>query len=228
MSHPPLSVLFLGKTGDELCGRAASYLTRHCARTTVCLGARGESFPTRPADEGYDVVISYLSPWIVPPSVLQRAKRAAVNFHPGPPEYPGIGCTNFALYEGAASYGVTCHHMTATADTGPIIRVMRFPVYDTDTVLSLTQRCYASIAVLCYEMVDRLLADQPLPVSNERWTRRPFRRSELDELCRLTPEMSQDEIQRRIRATTFPGYPAASLDDADAMMSQAPQDQVGA
>lgn len=215
MSQSPLSVLFLGKASDELCGRAASYLTLHGVRTTVCLGARGEPFPTLPADEGYDVMISYLSPWIIPSAVLQRAQRAAVNFHPGPPEYPGIGCTNFAIYEGATTYGVTCHHMHPKVDTGPIIRVVRFPLYPTDTVLSLTQRCYAAIANVFYEIADLLLAGQPLPASPERWCRRPFRRSELDGLCRLTPDMSEEEIQRRVRATVFPGYPGASCSAPD-------------
>lgn len=218
----PLRVLLLGKAGDPLCANAADYMRQHGARTDVFLGRRGEAFPTVGA-AGFDYLISYLSPWVVPAALLERASVAAINFHPGPPEYPGIGCTNFALYEGATSYGVTCHHLAANVDTGPLIQVIRFPVYATDTVLSLTQRCYASIAVLYYEMVDRMLAGQPLPVSNERWTRRPFRRTELNALCRLTSGMTQDEIQRRIRATTFPGYPSAAFDDADAMLSQAPQ-----
>ena len=35
---------------------------------------------------------------------------------------------------------------------------------------------------------------------------------ELNELCRLTPSMSEEEIALRRRATDFPGYPGASID----------------
>ncbi len=75
-----------------------------------------------------DYIISYLSRWVVPAELLERARRAAVNFHPASPDYPGIGCNNFALYENAAEYGVTCHHMAPRVDSGEIIAVRRFPV----------------------------------------------------------------------------------------------------
>jgi methionyl-tRNA formyltransferase len=146
----------------------------------------------------------------VPAAWLARVQVAAINFHPGPPEYPGIGCTNFALYEGATHYGVTCHHMAANVDAGAIIRVARFPIAPTDSVWSLTQRSYAYLAVVFYEIIDLIVAGAPLPRSPERWTRRPFRRSELNALCRLTAQMSEEEVKRRLRATTFPNYPSAS------------------
>ena len=206
MSGSDIRILFLGKAADELCSRAATFLTTHASSTVVHLGRRGDVLPRIASEAECDYIVSYLSPWIVPLSWLGRAKIAAINFHPGSPEYPGIGCTNFALYEGATTYGVTCHHMASTVDTGPIISVRRFPVYPDETVLSLTQRSYASIADLFYEIADRILTRAPLPQSAEGWTRRPFRRAELEALCRLTEDMSEDEVRRRVRATTFPGY----------------------
>jgi methionyl-tRNA formyltransferase len=176
----------------------------------VYLGRRRTALPDA-GDGPWDAVVSYLSPWIVPAAWLARARVAAINFHPGPPEYPGIGCTNFALYDEASDYGVTCHHMAPAVDTGPIIRVVRFPLYPTDTVWSVTQRAYAHLVGLFYEAADRLLAGQALPRAGARWARQPFRRAELQALCRLTRDMSPHEIRRRIRATTFPGYPAAAF-----------------
>ena len=72
--------------------------------------------------------MSYLI-WVVPEWLLRKAKIAAINFHPASPDYPGIGCRNFALYENAKEYGVTCHHMSATIDTGSIIEIKRFPIF---------------------------------------------------------------------------------------------------
>lgn len=222
MSGSGTRMLLLGKASHELCARAAQFLTTHAPGTVVHLGRRGEARPAIPDDAEFDYLISYLSPWIVPTSWLARAKIAAINFHPGPPEYPGIGCTNFAIYEGAAVYGVTCHHMERVPDTGPIVRTVRFPVYHTDTALSLTQRCYAYLGRLFYEIADLIISGQPLPASSEGWTRRPFRRAELNALCRLAPDMSPDEVRRRVRATTFPGHPSASL-GALAAVRQGPE-----
>jgi hypothetical protein len=52
-------------------------------------------------------------------------------------------------------------------------------------------------------MMNLILADMPLPLSNEQWTRKPVSRKEFNELSIVTPEMSRDEITRRIRATSF-------------------------
>jgi methionyl-tRNA formyltransferase len=150
-----------------------------------------------------EYIISYLSRWVVPEYLLKKAKVASINFHPGSPDYPGIGCNNFALYEEAKEYGVTCHHMASRVDTGAIIAVKRFPVFPTDNVATLLLRTYDYQLVLFYEIVSLILEGKELPVSEERWTRKPFSRKEFDELGRITPDMTKEEIGKRIRATTF-------------------------
>jgi methionyl-tRNA formyltransferase len=128
---------------------------------------------------------------------------AAINFHPGPPEYPGIGCTNFAIYNNADVFGITCHHMEAKVDTGDIVAVKRFPVFENDTVYSITQRCYSEILYTFYELLYLLMNGENLPASTEKWLRQPYLRKELNELCRLTTDMDREEIERRIKATTY-------------------------
>jgi len=204
-----LRILFLSKENDPYARSAGSYLSLHAEYCEAYYGNRSLPWPVKDSVDSYDYVISYLSPWIVPSATLDRATTAAINFHPGPPEYPGIGCTNFAIYEGAREFGVTCHRMHSKVDTGHIIRVERFPLYDTDTVYSLTQRCYAHLAAMFYKVADMMLAGRALPDGEETWTRLPYRRAELDALCQITPDLAADEIARRIRATTYPGHPGA-------------------
>lgn len=211
MSERTERMLFLGKAGDETAVRAATCLQQHFPRTDLVWAKRGEKSPS--VGTQYDFIFSYLCPWVIPADVLSSARRASINFHPGPPEYPGIGCTNFALYDEASEYGATCHHMRPEVDSGTIIRVLRFPVHSTDSVLTVTQRCYTCISILFYDLVDTILRGGDLPVSNETWTRKAYRRSDFNELLKLTHDMSEDEIRRRIRATTFPGYPCASFAD---------------
>ncbi len=199
MTKSPISVLFLGKANDWHVDRAVEYCGRNFATVQTFLGNWGDPAPAALTDGRPDCIISYLSRWIVPPPLLGRVKHA-INFHPGPPEYPGYGCNNFAIYEGADQFGTTCHHMAPLIDTGPIISVARFPVLPGDTGGTLLLRTYDYQLVLFYDVVGRLIRGEGLPVAPERWGRKPSTRKQFEALGRITPEMSAEEAARRRRA----------------------------
>lgn len=205
-------MLFIGKSGDFCSTQAAEKVRENIPDATIILAARGDSWPPELETWSGDYLISYLSPFIIPKTLLERTRVAALNFHPGPPEYPGIGCTNFAVYNEETVYGITCHHIAPKVDTGAIVEVQRFSVLNTDTVHSVTQRCYRYIWDLFNDIFLRILNDDPLPESDEHWQRVPYRRSELQELCRVTLDMSVDEVARRVKATHYPGAPGAYID----------------
>jgi methionyl-tRNA formyltransferase len=197
------SLLFLGKADDPDCQRALEYCAQAFGAITHCLGRWGEPLPESARNWKGDYIISYLSRWVIPSEVLGQAGMAAVNFHPASPDYPGIGCNNFALYENATEYGATCHHMAPQVDTGPIIAVRRFPVLPEDDVASLLKRTYENQFTLFMEVSPLMAQGRTLPSSTEKWTRPPFTRREFNELFRITPEMDRAEIARRVRAVSF-------------------------
>jgi hypothetical protein len=197
------SVLFLGKRGDEHCSKALEFVRKHFTVVSAHLGEWGDALPEDVGRWKGDYIISYLSRWIVSEQLIRQAKVAAINFHPASPDYPGIGCNNFALYEDAEEYGVTCHHMSAKVDTGNIIAVKRFPVFPTDDVSSLLARTYEFQLELFYEVVGHMLRDEPLPSSEERWTRKPFSREAFNELSVIKPTMAAEEVEKRVRATSY-------------------------
>lgn len=202
-ANSKLKVLFIGKADNYYTSAAAEFIKKHFENATIVFSERSQPFPQKLKEWKGDLLISYLAQWIIPEEVILNASLAAVNLHPGPPEYPGIGCTNFAMYNDEKVFGVTMHHMLARVDSGPIISVKRFPVLSTDDVYSLTQRCYVEILHLFVEQMTDLLKGKPFPASQEIWKRKPYKRKELDELCQLTEEMTEEEKQKRIRATTF-------------------------
>ena len=198
-----LEILFLSKKDNEYAGRAADFVRANFRKSTIFSGDRRKPLPEEILSWKGDLLISFISSWILPEKLLSAASMAAINFHPGSPEYPGTGCTNFAIYEDAKEYGVTCHHMQARVDAGNIIQVKRFPVKKEDTVYSVTQQCYKLIEEMFYELMNDILAGKQLPTSNEKWSRKPYTRKQLDELCMITPGMDPAEIEKRIRATTY-------------------------
>jgi len=199
MSKKPGSVLFLGKEKDAHVARAVEFCRLNFATVGVYLGKWEDPFPAAIRSSDWNYIISYLSRWVVPADLLNQAKLA-INFHPGTPEYPGYGCNNFAIYEEAKDYGVCCHHMAARVDTGAIIATKRFPVLLNDDGGTLLARAYDYQLVLFYEVVARIVREEALPVSSEKWTRKPFTRRQFDELGRITADMTKDEIARRTKA----------------------------
>jgi methionyl-tRNA formyltransferase len=196
-------VLFLRKKDNEYAQRAEDFIRAHFPNAIIFSGSRKDSLPNEVLNWEGDLIVSFISSWIYPQKLLDNASVAAINFHPGSPDYPGTGCTNFAVYEGASQYGITCHHMKATVDSGNIIQVKRFKLSKEDTVYQITQRCYQLIEESFYEIMNLILEGAPLPLTNESWTRKPFTRKQLDELCYIRPEMSEEEINKRIKATTY-------------------------
>lgn len=198
-----LRILFLRKKDNEFAQRAEDFVRKNFRNHLIFAGGRKDKLPTEVLNWKGDLMVSFISSWIYPSSLLDNAGFAAINFHPGSPEYPGIGCTNFAIYEGAKDYGVTCHHMKARVDSGSIIKVKRFPIKANDSVYQVTQHCYQLIEEMFYEIMELILTGKELPESNEQWKRKPFTRRQLDELCTIDPDMTKEEIEKRIRATTY-------------------------
>lgn len=201
------SILFLGKSEDDQCRRALEFCRTNFTKVESYLGRFGRApCPPEVTQWTGDYIISYLCPWVVPQPVIQRASKAAINFHPATPDFPGIGCNNFALYNNVPEYGATCHHMAAQVDTGAVIAVKKFPVFETDTVSSILTRTHDHQLSLFYDIMSFIVAGKDLPVSKETWSRKPYTRKELNELATLRSDMSKDEMSKRIRATAFENW----------------------
>jgi methionyl-tRNA formyltransferase len=169
---------------------------------------RGDAFPEALAAEllgnGIDLLISYLNPVIVPGPILRTVRLAAINIHPAPPEWPGVGCVCYALYEGDREFGVTAHIMTESVDQGPIIRVLRFPVLDSDDNESLSLRVRDYSLILYYEVLGELATAGQVRLSGDRWRGPPRTWAEFRRWMTLSSSDPPDEIRRKIRAIAHP------------------------
>jgi methionyl-tRNA formyltransferase len=177
----------------------------------VVTGRAGDPLPEAVGALKASVILSFLSPWILPKSLLRRA-RIALNWHPASRDYPGTGCYNFALYEEATEYGAVCHFMTERVDSGAIVEERRFPVFVSDSVETLKLRTMVTMLSMFHETICRIAGGARPQACELSWSRKPFTRKQLDELGAIDPSMSADEIRRRIRAMTYPGYPGARVE----------------
>ena len=197
------TILFLAKGNDEHVAKALRFLRANFEEVRDYYGERDEPLPDELRAWEGDYIISYLSRWIVPDWLLDKARIASINFHPAPPEYPGFGCNNFALYENADTFGATCHHMLPKVDSGQVVAVKRFPVFPSDDVASLQVRTYDAMLVLFYDVAGVMAQGKPLPTVAESWRGKPTTRKQFNTLRWVSCDMDEAEVNRRIRATNF-------------------------
>lgn len=207
-----MKVVLLSKKDKPNVDKVIAYLKDKYDDVAIFAGKLGDPFPPGLKDYAADVLISYISPWIIPAQILKKTKIWNINFHPGPPAYPGIGCFNFAIYNGEKEYGVTAHLMERKVDTGKILGVKMFPIEEPISVYDLSIKSYEQMLLLYFEIMDSILSRKSLPDCNEKWLRKPYKRRELEELCRVNPDMPQEEIKKRVRATTYPNMSGAYIE----------------
>lgn len=203
-----MKICFLTKRVKPGVTEAISFTKNITKDIEVFYGDLEDPFPKKIKKENYDILISYISPWIVPKKILEKTKKWSINFHPGPPEYPGIGCFNFAIFDSAKQFGVTAHIMEPKVDTGKIIGVNRFPMDRIETVKSLSIKTYQAQLDLYKKIINFIMRNGCLPEVNELWAKKPYKRKDLEELATIIPNMSKEEVNNRIRATYYPKKPA--------------------
>src|SRR5262249_29836580 len=157
----------------------AAYVAAVFPGTEVVHWGYGDPVPrARLAAWEGDWILSLKNDLILPPEVLARARKGGVNFHPAPPQYRGPGGYAYALYNSDETYGITCHRMIEEVDKGPIVRVLRFPLFPWDTMSSLRERTGAFCIALLHEMVSYIENDRPLPSAAESWGEKLFTRKQ--------------------------------------------------
>lgn len=160
-----------------------------------------------------DLLLSFGTGVIVPSWILEMPGLLALNVHAASPQYPGRDPHHFAVYDGARQYGATMHHMTKSVDAGPIVDVELFDVPAPVTPSELLARANDAGWSLIARFFQRFSENgPPTPMPGLAWGPRKTTRKMFQEMCRIDPAMSKDEIERRLKATAMPGYGNLYLD----------------
>lgn len=157
-----------------------------------------------------DHVFSVLHSLRIPDELLAIARKGAINWHPAPlPDYRGVGGYNFAILDGLTQWGVTAHYMDSDIDTGDIIRVRRFDIEArNETAWSLEQTTQRHLWWLFKDVVDDLIAGQPLPRSPQGQGRY-IGKGEFEAAKLVKPG---DDVERKVRAFWYPPWPGAKVE----------------
>ena len=105
---------------------------------------------------------------ILSQNFLDSYRGRLLNIHPSLlPSFPGLDAQRQALDNGVKLAGCTVHFVDETLDGGPIIAQRTVPVYEGDTVESLSARILEQEHQLYPEAVAQVLSAQPRSVVSQ-------------------------------------------------------------
>ena len=177
-------VLFIGD-GSGWSFLAATQLRRICRQVDAIFWDYGTPCPQEHLKWEGDWIFAFKADLVLPEKVLSKASKGALNFHPAPPSYRGVGGYYFALADGCDEFGATCHHMDDRIDHGQIIEVDRFSVFQDETPESLMDRTAHVCLGLFYRtihQIDRL--DQVVGKTAETWGIHLYTRKQLSKFIK--------------------------------------------
>lgn len=189
---------------EWLPGPALTEVAKACGIPVV---HRQDDLPNEPVD----LVISYMFRHRVKPRTLSLA-RFPLNFHAAPlPEFGGWAFYNAAILEAVREYGCTCHIMDTGFDTGPIVRVRRFPILpDQETAVSLERRAQLEMLRLFEEVLETMETQGQLESTPQDPSRmRYLDASQFAALKAIPPDAVPEEADRIARAFWYPPYEMA-------------------
>jgi methionyl-tRNA formyltransferase len=162
--------------------------------------------------EDVDVVISFLFWKLIREPLVSLGRIGCLNFHPAPlPDLRGLGGYNVAILEGMREWGVSCHFVDESFDTGDLVEVERF-AFDPDaaTAFSLDLESQERLLGLIQRVMRMALGGQELP----RTPQGPGRYVDAGEFERLRHVRRGDDLDRKLRAFWYPPHPGALIEVA--------------
>jgi len=160
----------------------------------------------------FDYIFCFRSFYILKKNLIEKCKIAPINFHPGPPEYRGIGCVNYAFYDNSKFYGCCAHIINEKIDNGKILNVRKFRLKSSDTIESCLTKTYNLMLGQAFYVINLLCKNpdnlQKLINKNKKikWSKKIKKLKKLNNLYEIKKSASKKEILNKIRATNTKNF----------------------
>ncbi len=198
-------ILFLNRDKDLFAKKIISELKKKSKHLNVI--STDKSKVKTKNNIKFDFIFAFRSHHILKKKLIKKAKYAAINFHPGPPEYRGIGCVNYALYEKSRNYGATAHLIDEKIDHGRIIDVKRFKIKKNESVESLLNKTYKHQVKQAIQIIHSLSSNpgnlEKMFKKNreKKWSKKIKKRIFLNKFYKINKNISRLDLKKKIRAT---------------------------
>lgn len=198
-------ILFIGKANDTYSNQIILILRKKFKFLEIFLCKNENCKPNKKISNWKgDIIFSFRSYFILNQKFINKAKICAINFHPGPPSYRGLGCVNFALLNNENNYGCTAHLIDKKIDNGKIIDFRIFKISKTETIDQVLQKTYR-IQIKQVNSIVKKLIKKDFKIKklymNKKWSKKLHTRKELNNLYKIHINTNKFKLQKKIRAT---------------------------
>lgn len=156
----------------------------------------------------YEYVFCFRSHVILKKNFINKIQNAIINFHPGPPNYRGIGCVNYALFDDVKTYGSTCHLIeNEQIDKGKILSFTKFKIKKNDNLEIVLNLTYKNMLTQAKKIIDFLIINKMnLKILIKRnkhlkWSNKIKKINDLNKFYEIDLKYNKKKFQRKLRAT---------------------------
>ena len=217
--HDLVMVLTSTASGDVATASVAGIAERNGCRIEPGVLVKDPAFADTLRDERVDLLLNVHSLYLANGAVVDAPRIGSFNLHPGPlPEYAGLNCPSWAIYNDEPEHGVTLHWMTSGVDTGDIAYQGRFALGPKDTGLSVSARCVREGLPLIAKLLDDAAVGRIPKIGQDLAMRRVYRKKDIPHDGRIDWRLPAARVDAFVRAADYHplatpwGHPVASLD----------------
>lgn len=203
-----MKILFFGRRKDKYSIKLLQILRKKFGNVKVFWSQKyNEKLPKNFKNWRGDLIFSFRNYLILPNSIIKNAKIAAINFHPGPPKYRGVGCLNYAIFNNEKFYGVTAHQINSKIDNGSILKVKRFKINQKDDLIKLLDKTHKELYFLAVQIINFIkkkkfdLKKLTIASKKEKWSKKINNKKDLDNFYKISKFTKKRELLKKIRAT---------------------------
>ena len=206
-------VLFMGRNDCSYSNRIKRLLKKSSKKFYYFESSRiGEKIDKKYLRFNYDYIFCFRSYYILKNNLLNKVNNAAINFHPGPPEYRGTGGVNYALYNNSNFYGCTAHLINEKVDNGKIIDIKKFNISKKNSVLEVLIKTYEVMTSLAISTIKNIkknpvfIENQILKNKNIKWSNKIKTLKDLNNFYQINKNIKKIDFLNKIRATDTPKF----------------------
>lgn len=156
-----------------------------------------------------DFIISVQYHEILKKKHILKAKWRAVNLHLAPlPEYRGCNQFSFAIFNQEEEFGVSLHEINEQVDDGALIAELRWEIPLDIWVEDLWKQANEKGLELFQKTFPELLKNPNLSIPKKDKKSHFYLRKDINNLKELKWNESKEVWDRKIRATSMPGFSA--------------------
>ena len=201
-------ILFICKKNEFWSKKILNLLKKNFANIQIHYSEKhNEKIPKKIFNWKGDFIFCFRSYLILNKKVIKNARIAAINFHPGPPDYRGIGCVNYAIHNNEKYYGATAHLISKKIDSGKILCVRNFKINKNDKIDDILFLTYKNLYELIVKIV-KLIKNEKLNLSKlieknqkYKWSKVIKSLKDLNRFYEIKKNISKVDLKKKLRAT---------------------------